>query len=467
MKKGDFFAYLDGSFFRMLVETLNHEIFVCDAQGEIIYLNPASEYLISRKKENTAGRNIRDLVNDGTISSSVTMDVLKKRCICTIIQEVDNERKLLTIGIPIFDKNTVLRYVLTTSQDVEEVVHLNDDLLRKNQELLLKMKHLEYFKDEYFSNEGLIYVGDAFEKIVRTITRVASLDVNILIMGETGVGKNGIAKMVHQLSQRKKQPYIKINCGMIPENLFESELFGYEEGAFTGAVKGGKIGKVEMAHTGTLFFDEIGELPLSMQVKLLEFLQEKTIMRVGGTKRITVDARIVAATNRDLKAMCEDGLFRWDLYYRLNTLPVYIPPLKEQSDGILHIAQFILYRCNNKYNLNKRFDQNILSALLSYDWPGNIRELEHVIERLYITTDGHVLRTEDLTRLLQAERGVQGKIYCTDLIPLKEAKNEVERQLVQRAYKQCGSSYKAAAVLGINQSTVIKLLKKHSQQENA
>ncbi len=465
MDKEDFFAHLDGSFFRMLVEALSHEIFVCDAQGKIIYLNPASEYLISRKKENVVGRNISDLVADGSITASVTLEVLQKRGICTIIQGVDNSRNLLTIGIPVFDENATLRYVLTSSQDVEEVIHLNDDLLRKNQELRDRMKHLEHFKSQYFSTEGLIYVGDSFENIVKTITRVAPLDVNILILGETGVGKEGIAKMVHQMSQRKNHPYIKINCGMIPENLFESELFGYEEGAFTGAIKGGKPGKVELSHQGTLFLDEIGELPLSMQVKLLEFLQDRTLTRVGGVEKIAVNTRIVAATNRDLKAMCEEGLFRWDLYYRLSILPIHIPPLREQEDVILHIAQFILYRCNNKYGLNKRFDKNILSALLSYDWPGNIRELEHVIERLYITGDGHELKSDDLMHFLKSDGEMEGKIYCSDIIPLKEAKDELERQLVQRAYQQYGSTYKAAEVLHINQSTVVKLLKKHKGKQ--
>ncbi|MEG2406014.1 MAG: sigma 54-interacting transcriptional regulator, partial [Clostridiales bacterium] len=286
-----------------------------------------------------------------------------------------------------------------------------------------------------------------------------------LIQGETGVGKEGVAKMVHRMGKTKNAPFVKINCGMIPESLFESELFGYEEGAFTGALKGGKIGKVELANGGTLFLDEIGELPLSVQVKLLEFLQEKTITRVGEVKRIPINTRIVAATHRDLKEMCNKRTFRQDLYYRLNVVPLLIPPLRERMDEIIHIAQFMLYKCNKKYNLNKTFDKDITCALQEYDWPGNLRELEHAIERLYVTAEGSILTGATLKSILgQSISTAHNKIICTEIMPLKAAKSEVEKQLVQRAYKEAGSTYKAAKLLGIDQSTVVKILKKHKNQ---
>lgn len=466
MQEKDIFDHLDDGFFRMLLESLSYEAFVCDSQGTVVYLNPFSEYLICRKRENIVGKNIRELVDDATISASVTLKVIANKTIVTMLQRVGEGRELLSIGMPIFNDDNELIYVLTSSQDVEEAIHLNNDLLHKNQELQREIESLQTYKDDYFSKEGLIFVGDGYENIVRTVMKVAQHDVNVLITGETGTGKEGIAKLVHQMSLRKDQPYIKINCGIIPENLFESELFGYEDGAFTGAAKGGKRGKVKLAHNGTLFFDEIGELPISMQVKLLEFLQEKTVTRVGGITIRAVDTRIVAATNRDLHALCEQGLFRWDLYYRLNVMPIKVPPLRDRQEELSHIAQFILYRHNKKYNLNKRFCKDIVPSLRAYNWPGNIRELEHVLERLYITTEANELRGADLEALLHTTPAENESIHCDGIIPLKQAKRQLERQLVTRAYQRYGSTYKAAKALGVDQSTVSKLLKSYKEVEN-
>ena len=290
-------------FFKDIVETLSYEIFVCDAKGIILYLNPASQFLTGRLKENIIGRHINDLVADGTISQSVTMKILQERKPCKLIQKVNNGNDLLIFGMPIFDENNELKYVVSTAQDIAELSSINNSLLEENYNLQHELKILSKLKEDYMSMQDTMYVGETYKHIVNELIRVAPLDIIILIQGETGTGKTGIAKMVHQFGKNPKGPFIKINCGTIPENLFESELFGYEEGAFTGAAKGGKIGKIELADNGTLFLDEIGELPLSMQVKLLDFIQEKTITRVGGHKKITVNTRIIAATHRDIKAM--------------------------------------------------------------------------------------------------------------------------------------------------------------------
>lgn len=452
----------DNQFFKTLVESLTSEMFVCDAEGTIIYLNPASEYLIGHKKEHILGKNIHELVDDGTISASVTLEVLKSQKITTIVQGVKNNRNLLAIGTPIYDQDNKLRYVLTAAQDIQELFAINNTLIAKNEELLRQMEAMETYKDAFFADEGLIFVGDAMDEIINTVYKVAPLDVIILLLGETGTGKEGLAKLIHRVGKKESAPFVKINCGLIPEHLFESELFGYEEGAFTGANKGGKRGKVELANGGTLFLDEIGELPLSMQVKLLEFIQEQTFVRVGGVEPIVASTRIVAATHRDLKAMCEEGLFRWDLYFRLNVMPLTIPALREQLGEIIHLAQFMLYKCNKKYKLNKVFDKDIAAVLLSYEWPGNLRELENIIERLYISSKSNVLDANALQALLgKAKAEQESKVFCSDIMPLKEAKAAVERQLIERAYEQFGSSYKVAEALNIDQSTVIKLKKKH------
>ncbi|MDO4542354.1 MAG: sigma 54-interacting transcriptional regulator [Bacillota bacterium] len=462
-RKKDFVP--DENFFRSLVDGLNSEIFVCDAEGYVVYLNPASEYLTGRKLRNVLGRHITELEEDGTITQNNTMEVIKTGKIITSIQGVKNSRHLLAISTPIYNEDNELAYVVTSAQDIGELSQINKRLIDTNNELIREMEAMNIYKNEFFSDEGLIFVGDAMESMVHTVSRIASLDVIVLILGETGVGKEGIAKMIHRMGKSKKSPFVKINCGMIPEPLFESELFGYEEGSFTGALKGGKIGKIELANNGTLFLDEIGELPLSVQVKLLEFLQEKTIVRVGGTTRIPVNTRIVAATHRNLKEMCEKGQFRQDLYYRLNVVPLEIPPLRNRMDEIIHIAQFMLYKCNKKYNLDKTFDKDILEALKDYDWPGNLRELEHVIERLYVTADTRVLTATALKEILgKGEESRSAKVICTEIMPLKEAKGQVEKELVLRACKEGGSTYKAAKLLNIDQSTVVKILKRHGLQ---
>lgn len=448
-------------FFKDIVETLSYEIFVCDAKGIILYLNPASQFLTGRLKENIIGRHINDLVADGTISQSVTMKILQERKPCKLIQKVNNGNDLLIFGMPIFDENNELKYVVSTAQDIAELSSINNSLLEENYNLQHELKILSKLKEDYMSMQDTMYVGETYKHIVNELIRVAPLDIIILIQGETGTGKTGIAKMVHQFSKNPKGPFIKINCGTIPENLFESELFGYEEGAFTGAAKGGKIGKIELADNGTLFLDEIGELPLSMQVKLLDFIQEKTITRVGGHKKITVNTRIIAATHRDIKAMSEEGSFRQDLYYRLEVFPIHIPPLRKWNDDILPLAQFFLYKLNKKYQRRKYFSKDIAAPLKQYEWPGNIREMEHLIERLYLQEEGNELTGKTFSRLIDKKETAAETIHCSDIVPLKAAKAEIEKQLIQKAYKIYHSSYEVAKALDIDQSTVIKLKKKH------
>lgn len=453
---------LPEEFFQDIVVALPHEIFVCDKNGIILYLNPASSLLTGRLKENIIGHHIGDLVADGTISQSVTLKTLKEKKPCKLIQKVNNGNNLLIFGIPIFDNQGEMKYVVSTAQDIAELSSINNSLLEENYNLQHELKILSKLKEDYMSLQDTMYVGEIYKQIVNELIRIGPLDIIILIQGETGTGKTGIAKIVHQFSKYKKGPFIKINCGTIPENLFESELFGYEEGAFTGAAKGGKIGKIELANNGTLFLDEIGELPLSMQVKLLDFIQEKTITRVGGHKKITVNTRIIAATHRDLKAMSENGTFRQDLYYRLDVFPIQIPPLRKWGDDILPLAQFFLYKYNKKYNVQKYFSKDITAPLKHYDWPGNIREMEHLIERLYIQEESNQLTGATFSRIIDKTETAAETIHCSDIVPMKAAKAEIEKQLLQKAYKIYHSSYEVAKALDIDQSTVIKLKKKHN-----
>ena len=226
--------------------------------------------------------------------------------------------------------------------------------------------------------------------------KVCEVDTNVLITGDSGVGKNVIARLIHQHSARAKGPLIEINCGAIPESLIESELFGYEKGAFTGALHSGKTGQIELANDGTLFLDEIGELPLSMQVKLLKVIQERKIVKVGGTRQIPVNFRLISATNKNLQEEIKIGNFREDLYYRLSVIPIHIPPLKERPDDLLPLIMHFLDKANEKYQRDKTFSSSAIDALMNYDWPGNIRELQNLIERLVLTVDDDCIDIDSL-----------------------------------------------------------------------
>jgi transcriptional regulator with PAS, ATPase and Fis domain len=302
------------------------------------------------------------------------------------------------------------------------------------------------------------------QELKDTLIRVAPLAVSVLIQGETGVGKEVVARSLHKFSGRSNEPYIKINCGTIPEQLIESELFGYEKGAFTGASADGKKGKVEMAHMGTLFLDEIGELPLPLQVKLLDFLQDGSFTRIGGTERRKVNARVIAATNRDLKKMCDEGKFRKDLYYRLNVIPINIPPLRDRIRDIDVLTKYFVSRCNSRYRCHKRMENGLQEIFAQHSWPGNVRELENAIERLFVMSEDGVIRKEDLRSVIYEDSEVPsiGNSFNVSIRPLKEAKWELEKQLVSRAYQTYRSTYKVAEVLHVDQSTVVKLLHKHN-----
>ncbi|MDP4161262.1 MAG: sigma 54-interacting transcriptional regulator, partial [Bacillota bacterium] len=299
-----------------------------------------------------------------------------------------------------------------------------------------------------------------------------------LITGQSGTGKNVLAKEIHKLSKRKVGPFISINCAAIPEQLLESELFGYRRGAFTGAEKSGKVGLVELANNGTLFLDEIGEIPISIQAKLLQLIQEHTFIPVGGNEQQHVNIRIIAATNRDLPKFIEEGKFREDLYYRLNVIEIEIPALKERNDDIVPLLYYFLNIYDARYNLSHDFTQESLDILNNYDWPGNIRELEHLIERLVITVqDTYILPRhlpqkvfkddvqqmikEEALPMAEPEKQVLSSV-STIPSPQKKSFKETEINMILQLYKKLKSSYKVAEELGVSQSKVTRVVRKYS-----
>lgn len=326
----------------------------------------------------------------------------------------------------------------------------------------------EYYKNQLESGVstsdmilGLIGSSDSTKTLKNQVVKFAQNEATVLLLGESGVGKEVVAKAIHRLSPRKKGPFIGINCAALPELLLESELFGYEDGAFTGARKGGKEGRFELAKGGTILLDEIGDLPLTMQAKLLRVLQEKEFTRLGGTVNIPLDARIIAATNKDLKKMVEEGKFRADLFYRLNVISVNVPPLRDRVDDIPHlIAHFLRKMAQGKQIPQKILADDALSLLLQYNWPGNIRELENVVERLIYISEGNVIRVDDLPNHIR-QLGEAGLIEFGQR-PLKQAVQELEKEMIMKALKNTNNNrQKAAAILGMPRATLYQKLKEY------
>ena len=307
---------------------------------------------------------------------------------------------------------------------------------------------------------GIIGQSPQMLEVFSYIRKVATSDVAVLITGESGTGKELVAKAIHELSPRKSGAFIAINCGAIPENLLEAELFGHEKGAFSGA-NNRVQGKVEFANKGTLFLDEIGELPLNLQVKLLRFLQEKTIQRVGGREDISVDARIIAATNRNIIKETETGAFREDLYYRISLIHSHLPPLRERGEDIMLLANFFLRRFGNEFKKKtRRFSAGSIKLLESYEWPGNVRELENKVQRAVIMSDDSVIEPDALNFSLGSTKE---RIYKTSKLTLRDARELIEREMVIAAIEnQNNNMAKASEVLGISRPTLYDLVKKHN-----
>lgn len=319
-----------------------------------------------------------------------------------------------------------------------------------------------YLKETIQQTAGkIIGRSEKIEQVHRLIEKVAPHPSPVLILGETGTGKELAAREIYRRGPRADRPFIPVNCGAIPENLLESELFGYEKGAFTGAVAQ-KKGWLELADGGTLFLDEIGELPLSLQVKLLRFLQEREIQRVGGTKTIKVDVRLIAATNRDLRHEIQEHRFREDLYYRIRVIEIHLPPLRERLGDILDLAAYFLQKFNQELHKNLRFLPETLDLLTIYSWPGNVRELENVVERAAVLAEGEAIRTEDLPPEFQSISVPEGSGGTPSETGLTERLEMMEREIIKKTLDETqGNQTQAARILHLHRSSLQYKMRKY------
>lgn len=443
-----------------IIESSSDGILITDSKGNIIRANRAHEHITGFPAEDIEGKNMQELVEKGVYSASVVDAVLRKGEPVTVVESKSDQHQLLVTGNPIYEHGGEIARIVINVQDLTELNRLAYELEKAQRLSQRYLDELTHLRTKSLKQEGIVFKSPKMQEFLAVALRVAQVDSTVLISGESGVGKEVIARLIHNYSKRKDGPFITVNCGAIPENLLESELFGYEPGAFTGASREGKIGLFELADKGTLFLDEIAELPLPFQVKLLRAIQEKKILPVGGTKPRTVDFRIVAASNRDLERLVGEGRFREDLYFRLNVVPLHVPPLRERKQDIIPLAYTFRDKFCKAYGLEKDFAPEVFGAFLDYDWPGNVRELENLVERLVVTSPGDKITLADLPQFLFKHRGSSPRVMVQGVLPLREAVVELEMQLIQNAIREYGSTYKAAKALHIDQSTLARKAKK-------
>lgn len=438
-----------------IIESVADGIVVGSADGMILRANSAYLQITGIQEKEFVGKNVRELINQGYMNKSVTEMVFRTKSRVNVV-DIRSGKELLMTGAPVFNEEKEVTRVVTIVRDISELTELKGKLEQAEDAKNRYLKELEHFRSQN-AFKKIITKNNDMQKKLDTAYHVARVDSTVLILGESGVGKELIAQLIHRASHRSEKPFIKINCGAIPANLLESEFFGYEAGSFTGALKEGKKGLFELADGGTLFLDEVGELPLEHQVKVLRAIQEKEILRVGGKKTIKLDIRIIAATNRDLEEMIREKAFREDLYYRLNVVPMTIPPLRQRKEDVIPIALELLARYNTAYGYQKWIHPEVMDCLLNYDWPGNIRELENTIERLVVTSMDDCITKDAMAEI----KTIDVHPAPNGLTSLKAFLEKEENRLLEEAYRLMGSTRKAAAVLGISQSSMVKKMKKY------
>jgi len=439
-------------------DAISDGICLADKTGVVIAVNKGYTDITGISEQEIVGQHIQKMLDKGYFTRAVTLMVLEqKKKITTLSTIALTKKKVLITGNPFFDEEGEITQVLTVMRDLTELINVKEKLEKVGKESERYLNELNYIRNKEWRRHGLIGENVDMKKLKELIRYVTKTDATILITGETGCGKEIVAKEIHQNSNRTEFPYIKVNCAAIPDSLLESELFGYERGSFTGALNKEKLGMFETANKGTILLDEIGEMPLNLQSKLLRVLQEREITRIGGTRSIKLDVRVISSTNQNLENLIQQGKFREDLYYRLNVVPLRIPPLRERKDDIPILAYHFLEKFNIKYGKEKRIDNTSFIAMESYDWPGNVRELENMIERILVSDDENRINYESITNIIgRPKPSIQA---ANSVLTLKEAVEYLEKEMIDNALKKHGSTYKAAKALGTSQPTLFRKAK--------
>ena len=429
----------------------SYGLWVWDNQGHLEAINETAEYYGGVESKEIVGIEHSELIRSGLYDRSAVPDIFQRKGQAKVTSQSQRTGvKTINTGRPYFDSQNFIEHIVVyehySDGRLEEVDQTGKPLWNDSSGL----------GECNFESYGIIAENSIYKKVLSTSLKLAHTGVsNILILGETGTGKGLLANFIHKNSLRSDKPFIQINCAALPENLLEAELFGYEKGAFTGANSQGKAGLFELAHGGTLFLDEIGDLPLALQSKLLKYLDDYQVMRLGSTKPRKADCTIIAATNQDLELLVSQGSFRQDLYYRISPFVVNVPPLRERTDDIQRLIFYLLEKYNHKFKCQRVIPPNLMTKLLDYPYPGNVRELENIIKKIVVLNDPGTLHN--------LESNSQN---LSPTIPkkasLKELMNEFEKKILKEALAKYSSTREMAAHLGIDQSNVVRKLKKHN-----
>ncbi|BDF69962.1 RNA polymerase subunit sigma-54 [Oscillospiraceae bacterium] len=440
------------------IEELHDDLCIMDGEGTVLRVSGTWLKKHDVEAGEVVGINAAVLEKRGVFRPSVTLAVLREKKRVEMIQYNKYGEKILVSGVPIFNEQGEIAWVVSYSAwDISNFNELKEKYSETKQQMERYSAELKELRARSLRTPKPVAESEQMKHLLGVAELVAKEDINLLITGETGVGKSMIAKLVHQMSRRADGPFIEINCGAIPENLLESELFGYEKGAFTGASREGKIGLIELSNHGTLFLDEVGEMSHGLQVKLLHTLQERRITRVGGVKSVGVDFRLITATNRDLKAMIKENKFRADLFFRISVVPLTIPPLRERPADLQALIDMLFYRLNRKYGKKKRLSLEARRLLLAYSWPGNVRELENVLEQLIVTS----VEDNITTAHIPSELLLNSEAFGREDMGLKEALEHYEGKLVMHAYQKYHTTVDVGRALRISQPTAARKISKY------
>lgn len=473
-------------FFELMLDNIPHGIYILDDHGTYVYVNRAYVDSLGMGKESIIGASVYDFVKRKEIKFCISDIVYQQKKSVFMLQDVHIENgsdvrsfRHLIISTPVFDEAGNIQNIIAICTPVDTLNQLYEKAEEDG------MIH-SYFKPsaENDEDDSVIASSPSMKYILKMAENIAKTDTSVLLTGESGAGKEVIAQYIHAQSPRSNKKLVVINCAALPEHLLEAELFGYEKGAFTGAATTGKAGLIEEADGSTLFLDEINSLPMALQGKLLRALETKTIQRIGSTKTKNVDFRILSATNEDLEQAIEEKRFRPDLYYRLNVIPLQIPPLRERQEDIVPLAKRFLKIYNQKYQKSKRFSENTIQKMRDYRWPGNVRELKNFVERVVVMSAGLSIEVPDIKNITdmltvsfpsEEPRNYMAIEHSVDTEPVS-AENRVfesgisltdyvescEKNFVQYALNKTKSTYEAAKLLNTSQSAIVRKKKKYN-----
>ncbi|MBC8982406.1 sigma 54-interacting transcriptional regulator [Pseudomonas lurida] len=450
--------------FEELLNALHDGVYITDGTGKTLKVNRAYERLTGLMGAELVGRPMQELVKEGVISQSASLRVLQDGRPVSVMQSLSHGKKLLVSATPILDEEQRIRYIVSTVRDMTELLRMKHerDELQQLKRLRNSTAKLHAGQRDNLLHSPLMADQEASGRVFALARQVAVSSVKVLLQGETGVGKTLVAQYIHNASTRAKEPFLALNCGALPENLIEAELFGYAPGAFTGAGPKGKRGLLELANHGTLFLDEIGDLPLAVQVKLLKVIEENRFIPVGGLELKEVDVRIVSATHHDLKQLVAEGRFRADLYYRLNVVPINIPALRERSEEIPPLLHYYLDNCNARYARQVQWSLEALDLMCEYAWPGNIRELINIVERLVVTNQSGTIEAFDIPEEIL---NLHTQNSDDSHLPLRKVLENAERSAIRAALRLHKTTRQAAKALGVSQATVVQKMKRWERSD--